>query len=288
VAPDTGTIALKLRQDEIEKLRRDTDGDGLQDWEEILYRTDPAKEDTDGDGTPDGEEVKSGRDPLRVNTSQNPARPDDYIATSTPMADGSLPSAGAHANLTADFTRTFFRQPLAQMLAGGQADIDTKSVERYADRLQGKSVLADAPRFLMADIKIDPQSDDQTIRQYLASIKTIFNALNARGRNEMDVVAEALTSQDYSELVEIASYPDAYQRAIMSARSLTVPKELTEYHLTLLNYLGKFKRSTELLQQMETDPVLGILTINERLRLNNELAASLTRFQEKTIAGTKK
>ncbi len=43
----------------------DTDHDGLLNWEEKLWGTDPNNPDTDGDGTSDGEEVKEGRDPTK-------------------------------------------------------------------------------------------------------------------------------------------------------------------------------------------------------------------------------
>ncbi len=42
----------------------DTDGDGLEDWEEELAGTDKTKKDTDGDGFSDALEVKTGSDPL--------------------------------------------------------------------------------------------------------------------------------------------------------------------------------------------------------------------------------
>jgi len=43
---------------------KDTDGDGLSDWDEInVYHTSPYLADTDGDGIPDGVEVKNGTDP---------------------------------------------------------------------------------------------------------------------------------------------------------------------------------------------------------------------------------
>ncbi|MBY9000344.1 MAG: Ig-like domain repeat protein [Candidatus Heimdallarchaeota archaeon] len=52
----------------------DTDGDGLEDGEEInLYNTDPTNLDTDGDGVSDGEEVEEGTDPL--NENDYPANP---------------------------------------------------------------------------------------------------------------------------------------------------------------------------------------------------------------------
>lgn len=45
----------------------DTDGDGLSDWEEIGYGTDPYDPDSDDDGLSDGWEVEHGEDPLDPN-----------------------------------------------------------------------------------------------------------------------------------------------------------------------------------------------------------------------------
>lgn len=43
---------------------RDTDGDGLSDYEELyVYHTSPFLKDTDGDGVPDGTEIKNDTDP---------------------------------------------------------------------------------------------------------------------------------------------------------------------------------------------------------------------------------
>jgi hypothetical protein len=55
-------FAQKVKQG---KIFKDTDGDGLSDYEEkYLYGTDPKNPDTDGDGMKDGDEVKRGRNPL--------------------------------------------------------------------------------------------------------------------------------------------------------------------------------------------------------------------------------
>ena len=284
---DTKNIALKLRQDQIDKLNQDSDADGLKDWEEALYHTDPHNPDTDGDGTPDGEEVKLGRDPTKPNTAKSPKRPNDYFATAEPLTDSAAPAGAAH-NLTADFTRTFLRGPLAQIIAGGQPNINTQGVTQYADKLKGKSVLSDAPRFTTKDILVSPMNDVGAVEQYLASFREIFERLKVRGRNELDIVAEALTSQDYSVLAELAPYPDAYQKAIRDLRTTSVPKDLAEFHLTMINYLSKFKRSTELFQSIESDPILGIIAINERLVLNDTFNASLANFKVEIIAAFKK
>lgn len=45
--------------------KKDTDGDGLSDGEEVKkYRTDPLRADSDGDGYTDAEEIKNGYNPL--------------------------------------------------------------------------------------------------------------------------------------------------------------------------------------------------------------------------------
>lgn len=52
------------RETTIESQNIDTDNDGLKDWEEDLYKTDPLNPDTDNDGYLDGEEINSGHNPL--------------------------------------------------------------------------------------------------------------------------------------------------------------------------------------------------------------------------------
>lgn len=55
----------KAKPKQKKKLLRDTDKDGLTDYEEMnIYGTDSLNPDTDGDGMNDGEEVKRGRNPL--------------------------------------------------------------------------------------------------------------------------------------------------------------------------------------------------------------------------------
>ncbi len=286
--PDAGTIALKLRQDQIEKLNQDSDADGLRDWEEFLYHADPRKPDTDGDTTQDHEEIKLGRDPAKPNTEKDPKKPNDYFPTSEPLTENKGARETAHANLTADFTRTFLRQPIAQILAGAETNIDTKSIEQYADRLKGRSVLADARRFTTADIHIDNAATKESTVQYLYSIQKIFTVLNARGDNELTIISDALQSHDYGALTLLGTYPDAYQKAINGIRALTAPKDLTDFHLTILNYLTQFKRSTELLQGTERDPIMAVLVINERIKLDDEFSVYLDNSAKKIIAQVQK
>jgi hypothetical protein len=64
--PDEKIIAdAKKESEAASEQMRDTDKDGLSDFEETNnYQTSPFIEDTDGDGLSDGEEVKTDKDPL--------------------------------------------------------------------------------------------------------------------------------------------------------------------------------------------------------------------------------
>jgi len=58
VATSTNTSKDNLNSDNIELKAKDTDNDGLSDWDELfIYGTSPYLEDTDGDGLSDHEEV---------------------------------------------------------------------------------------------------------------------------------------------------------------------------------------------------------------------------------------
>ena len=57
---------LVVALDTTSKLDADSDSDGLKDWEELLWKTDPSKTDTDGDGTNDNEEISLNRNPLKA------------------------------------------------------------------------------------------------------------------------------------------------------------------------------------------------------------------------------
>ncbi len=267
-------LAQTLRAEQLKALNQDTDGDGLKDWEEIIFRTDPRNHDTDGDSTPDGEEVRQSRDPKK------PA-PDDTLSAATPQEAAQDPDS---KNLTRDFTVRFLREPVAQLIAGAKPDFNAGAVDDYTRRLLAKPVLADAPRFSQSDIRTAKDKSAEAAGRYFESFGAIFQTLNRRGKNEIEVVAEVFNTQDYGALETLISYPTNYQKAIDELKELIVPQALAEFHLSTLNYLSKFKRSAELIQRAESDPLLATLAINERLGLEKEFKNLLAKSQAELVA----
>ena len=96
-----------------EKLNKDSDGDGLKDWEEELWRTDPNKPDTNGDGINDFEEIRMGINPIGTSTT-------DMLSTTT-LATKVNPSIESDLTDTDKFSRELFAKYVGEKQNGTYA-----------------------------------------------------------------------------------------------------------------------------------------------------------------------
>lgn len=96
--------------------QKDTDGDGLSDYDEIyIYGTSPYLADTDGDGVSDYDEIQMGRDPLCPGGTCAPSPTTDGDQSSVPTFQNFPTVAGMRLDVD------FLRQLLIQ--AGAPADL---------------------------------------------------------------------------------------------------------------------------------------------------------------------
>lgn len=73
----------------------DSDGDGLDDYEEVvIYGSDPLDADTDGDGLDDGEDVAAGGDPTRQDSDGDGLLDPEEVALGTALDDEDSDSDG--------------------------------------------------------------------------------------------------------------------------------------------------------------------------------------------------
>ena len=86
-------------------IEKDSDNDGLKDWEEIIWKTDPNNADADGDGIKDGDEVKANRNPLVKG-------PNDSLIEKTVINTGATKDSQGtketNKNITTELAKTFY------------------------------------------------------------------------------------------------------------------------------------------------------------------------------------
>ncbi|MDP2665244.1 MAG: thrombospondin type 3 repeat-containing protein, partial [bacterium] len=240
---------------------KDSDGDGLPDWEEALYGTDPHKTDTFSLGMTDGEAVAKGFIIPK-------AIADISVATSSPTIAGSdgLPPPPAEGTITAAFAKSFFALFLAAKNANGGADLSETQMNDVASQALNSlsSVIVAAPDYKSAkDITVAGSGAD-ALKAFAVSAEAILlkNTSNAT-TSEINYLKSALLNNDATAAPHIISIAKAYRDSAVGLAVLQVPAELAETHLALVNAMMRISQITTDFTFSDTDPLATMLALSQ-------------------------
>ncbi|MEK7515601.1 MAG: thrombospondin type 3 repeat-containing protein, partial [Patescibacteria group bacterium] len=213
---------------------KDSDGDGLTDWEEALYGTSPNITDTFNLGMTDSEAVTKG---LIVPK----AIADISLATSSVAsmpADGSLPPPPGEGTLTDTFAKSFFTLYISAKQANGGTDLSEADMQNIASEAISSlsSAVIMAPDFKSAkDLKISGSGAD-TLKEFAVNAEAVLlkNTSTAL-KSELLYLIDAVENNDTDALAHIASIAKAYRDSAAGLAALSIPAELAESHLALIN-----------------------------------------------------
>ena len=265
VGQPTGTVGET-------KPAKDSDGDGLKDWEEAIWRTDPARADSDGDGTADGREIADNRDPRR------PGPNDQYGVTEETTAENAAAAAPAPENLTAQLGARIASDVIGGIGRNRQPDVASLA-EDYASGLERAAVLGDARRFAVPDITLAPENDLLSVLKFFAALEQAWGQHFKPGQaTDLEVFLKAFQGgSEETAAKALVPYRAGYREAIATVRSTPTPEDLQPFAVEFLNFLSRADRSVELMQGFKTDPLAAMLAIRERLALNEEFDAFIAR-----------
>jgi len=254
--PKTKAVNAELTDDLLASyVSKDTDQDGLPDWQEALYGTDPAVADTDGDGINDGEAVRRGMLTPNALASELP---------SDPLGEDDLPGrAPAAGSITERFARMFFTRVMEE--SNGQP-MSAEAQEALTTQLLGEFTNIAARELTSPHTMLSVRTSPSTgTLEYAAAVESILKRNEvSEGNGDPAVLMQArIDKGDESARTKLTALAGAYASITTQLQGTQVPPALANEHLQLLRSFDTLARSTRLVSQYENDPlgVLGALSL---------------------------
>lgn len=248
-------LASALSTDELLRayVEQDTDGDGLPDWQEEVYGTDPANPESVREGITDAEAVAQGVVQPAFLSEEAP----------DPITDADIPVDAPSANsLTERFSRQFIEEYFA---AGGGKNVSEEEQARIIEGLittfarEAESSL-DSP-YTQVSLRVQQSLE---VSDYIGSIETFLANTLPADNSDMPALAKAyIERSDEDAKNRLLVLSDVYGSVARGLLSLPVPSELVNEHLQLLRAYDRVSKAGVTLATYEEDPIaaLGALSV---------------------------
>lgn len=271
-----GNFAAETCQPDPNDSNKDSDSDGLKDWQEMqIYKSDPCKTDSDGDGYLDGEEVASGYDPAKK-------APEDELPGTTHKNPRELPE-----NLTEALRQALSEQIAQNNISAFNEKGDLLSSDQLAnypaiqasiqDIIAGSGNLFTPEKIDESQIKTIPDNSRQAIQNYAAAANASFSYPKTQSGSETEMFLNAIENNDFSELeLHLQSYKNAYGRL----KELTVPNELVSIHKEQLEIFSKLIKIYEAIKEINTDPLKANLALQAYQTATEQFLGWLQKLSE--------
>lgn len=275
VGTEAKSASLSSTLNALDQTGKDSDSDGIKDWEEIILRTDPNNPDSDQDGTPDAEEVAKNRDPLKKG-------PNDELSA---IPNAISQDNSADNNLTYALTRNIFE-------SGALGAIDEKgqlTSTEFLDKLSlpknidPETLLRPGITITAKDLRINQNNDTETVKNYFSSISDIYAKRISphQSRGDLVILSQALEANDLGKLSELDPLITALDFAVSDIKNISVPSNHVSFAVQELNYLLETKRAIEIFKNTQNDPLATVVAIRGRF----DLLLKIAKFHAETING---
>ncbi len=241
---------------------KDSDGDGLPDWEETLYGTNPHKIDTFGLGMTDGEAVAKGLILPIAATPSATATSANQTASST-----SSNTTLATNSITAQFTKEFYTDYLAAKTSNGGKAPSKKQTTNIAlniiQKISTKNALVNYRTLSQINIS---GSGTKALRSYAATAQKALTS-NTLSENKWvpSYLQEAVSGSSTSTeaITHIRNISHMYTKSAAILAEISVPKEVAQANLDLVNAYAHMGAVTSNMAKFNTDPLVTFLAITK-------------------------
>lgn len=231
----------------VDLVNKDTDGDGIQDWQESLYGLDPNKKET----TP-GISDSTVLNKLTIQQEND-----------TTNQDGGNSSVETK-NLTQ--TEKFSRELFATVAALNQSGkMDQAAIDALSNSLIEK-MQNSAPRkiYTISEIKIINDNSPKAIETYLNTLININKKYPVQLKDVMEILQEFssdINNPDVSVLKKLDPLIKQEQSGIMEIVKMNVPQSISALHLDCINKSQILLENISDVRLFESDPIISINAI---------------------------
>lgn len=251
-------------------LIADSDRDGLKDWEEELWRTDPLNPDTDKDGIGDAEEIKNGRNPVI-------AGPNDRLDSAS-VATKINPEAKKEMPNTERFARELFATYLSTKQEG--VPLTKNEIENIIDTVSA-SVPDESPvLFTEKDAKTFVDETPDALRAYGNALGAILKKPWPSRENELAIFERAIQDKNQEtarlDLANLTPIALAYGNLGKALAEIPIPQSGLAVHLRVANTAMEIGNAISGMSAAFDDPIKTISSIARYLEAAPRLGESLS------------
>jgi hypothetical protein len=223
----------------------DADLDGLSDWQEELWKSDPTNPDTDGDGTNDGEEIAADRDPTIAGPNDILINPSDYFQSEVDFAN--FASGTVSDKLSVDLFSRYLN--LKQKGAITQEQ-QVQLVDEVAQKVAQEATLED--KYALSDFVVIASSKE-SVRVYGSE----FARLSMMYLNRME------SYKTLSEVQYLAKMAATYKEFAAAMSTISVPDVAKDVHIQIVNRLYNAGVMFEVISKSDEDPVSAMVVVGQ-------------------------
>lgn len=206
----------------------DTDNDGLKDWEEALWKSDPRTEDSDKDGILDGAEIAAGRNPtIKGPQDKITAQQQAAIVTKTPEVSSTQ---------TGIIARELFANYVELKKSGKNITPEMENQIIQNTLLAAEYGQSGATLYTTKNIAITNDISTASLKKYANAMGAVFRINNPRvEENELVIMSRVMVSRSASDLARLDVLITAYKKIVDASLKVTVPQSLVPLHLEFVN-----------------------------------------------------
>lgn len=225
-------------------INRDTDGDGIVDWEENLWGTDPRNKDTNGDGVLDSVEIAK-------------------LKSETPINGEASAAIQENLTKTDEFSRELFSTIATLNQAG---EIDQATIDKLGSSLAEQIQNATPQKiFTLSDIKIINSNTNTDFLNYNDSLNKIYERYPIK-TGAMEILQEFVTGDENTSadvLSKLDPIIEQTNKIITELVKTSVPSNLAQLHLDFINGLERMVENLSNLRLFNEDPIVAMGAISK-------------------------